>query len=536
MQLTAKLTDQILARLSHRGSTVLASFDTLISAGKVPTDLRWQPSLCLSRGEETILVHILAAPDLPAYLERAVHELSSYPNISVLILARDLILEASGDSPPSRLQAAYAAAAVAERALALGCGLAFEAKRAVHLVFDSRYTVPLPCRSKKETGHIPKWLYKTLSESEKFSPRLQRLFKRFAANYKQATRHNSIPNEREAQLLLNFARSFAKLDERFFLPIEGLETLRNFEMSRATRARDHFFHTFNNLFLGFHILGQLSGGRKIMAEVDKFIEEKATLNPWEVLWFLTCLSHDPGYTAEKFWANFRFTFGIVDDATYEPDMPDQVKEQITDVWDSKFAAPRQDLGDLYNRTVRKWIPPSIAKKGADHFDAALRKAYFDGKVASHSLISGLRLINSCHSQNVPRSRKFNAEAALTACVVAALCMIFHDPRCRATLLASGIPPIAFESLPYACTLMYVDCLQDDRRDISKSRFPAHGVLASVTVRPQIPRVDAEVCLREVPVKGWPGRIAEYESVVRWINTKSNTRFVIDYRSRAELPR
>ena len=247
--------------------------------------------------------------------------------------------------------------------------------------------------------------------------------------------------------------------------------------------------------------------------------------------------HDPGYTAEKFWANFRFTFGIEADASSDAEIPDQVKEEIRDLWDSKFAAPRQDLHDLYNRTVRKWIPPTIARKGADPFDEAVQKAYFDGRVASHSLISGLRLVNSCRTQNVPRAKKFHSETALAACVIAALCMMFHDPKCRGQLQRSGIPPIAFESLPYACVLMYVDCLQDDRRDISISKFNEHGILASIDISPEHRTVKAQVCLPEVPtsVKGWPGRIAEYESVMKWINAESETKFTIDYRSKAKLP-
>ena len=139
-------------------------------------------------------------------------------------------------------------------------------------------------------------------------------------------------------------------------------------MSRATRAKTSFFHTFNNLLLGFHVLGRLSSGRRIIAEIDRSIESDSAaskLNPWEVLWFLTCLFHDPGYTAEKFWANFRFAFGIEANASDDAEIPDQVKEQIRDLWESQYAAPRQDLHDLYNRTVRKWVPPTVANKGAD---------------------------------------------------------------------------------------------------------------------------------------------------------------------------
>ena len=495
--------------------------------------------MCIARGDETILVHILASPDFPPYLERVIKKLREhgFPKVHVLIFARDLILEATEDQPPAQFPAPYAASAVAEKALALGCALAFEAERSVYLVFDSPYAKPRRCRgSGEETGHIPRWLYDRLAASADFSPGLQTLLKRFARDYEQSTRKTSIANDRESQLLIDFAKRFAKLDKRLFIPVEQLDTLRQFEMSRATRARDHFFHTFNNLFLGFHIIGQLFSGRKVISEVDRFIQDGAVsrLHPWEVLWFLTCLFHDPGYTAEKFWANFRFTFGVVDDGSRDEEIPDQIKEQIRDLWNSMYAGPRKDLHDLYNRTVRKWVPPTIAK-GADIFDEAVQQAYFDGRAASHSLISGLRLINSCRSQDVPRPKKYNPEAALTACTIAALCMMFHDPKCRNSLQRFGIPPIAFESLPYACVLMYVDCLQDDRRDISKDRFNKHGVLASIDVSPQHRRVNARVCLPEVPINGWPGRIAEYESVMDWINKNSETRFAIDYRSKAKLP-
>jgi hypothetical protein len=95
--------------------------------------------------------------------------------------------------------------------------------------------------------------------------------------------------------------------------------------------------------LGFHILAGLSSGHKVIAEVDRFIETEgkaSRLHPWEVLWFLTCLNHDPGYTAEKFWANFRFAFGIVEDASDEEEIPDQVKEQIRDLWGEQICGPQ----------------------------------------------------------------------------------------------------------------------------------------------------------------------------------------------------
>ncbi len=542
-RLSSKAKSQLLRRLARNGPATATTLENLIRDRKVPKKFPWQPSWCISRGSEAILVHVLASGDIPPYLERAIEELrkGGYHNAYVLILARDLILETEEDFPPTRQPAAYAASDVAEKAMGLGCALAFEADKVIHLVFDVAYAAPPKCRLfKRETGHIPKWLYGGLATSTDFSPKLQKLIKQFVATYSRATRRDSIPNDREASILLDFAKKFAKADQRFFMPVEHVETLRQFEMSRATHARDHFFHTFNNLFLGFRILGQLFSGRRIIAEVDRFIQGSSStsnLNPWEVLWFLTCMFHDPAYSAENFWANVRFAFGAEAGAKKDGEMPDEVKKHIRDLWDSQYAAPRKDMHDLYRRLVGRWTPPTVAEKSNDPFDAALQAAYFDGKRASHSLISGLRLINLCQTQKVPRAEIYNQKTALTACVIAALSMMFHDPACRDALSRSGIQPIPFESLPYACVLMFVDCLQDDRRDISVSRFQRHGILTSVEVSREHRTVKALVCLPEVPnsVTGWPGRIAEYESVMKWINAKSETNFAIDYRSMAKLP-
>ncbi len=231
----------------------------------------------------------------------------------------------------------------------------------------------------------------------------------------------------------------------------------------------------------------------------------------------------------------RFSYGVQqDEAADDGELPDSVKQKIRDIWDSKFLGPRQDLNDLYNRTVRKWVPPSVRKSKPDFFDSAIQKAYFDGRSTSHSLVSGLRLISLCRSQNVPRLTAYDPDTALTACEIAALSMMFHDPRCRSILTSHGIPPIAFERLPYAALLMFVDSLQDDRRDISVSRFRERGVLNEVGILPDGTAVEAVVRLQEVSIKGWAPRMAEYETVMSWINSESAIQFRIDYKTEAGI--
>jgi hypothetical protein len=113
-------------------------------------------------------------------------------------------------------------------------------------------------------------------------------------------------------------------------------------------------------------------------------------------------------------------------------------------------------------------------------------------------------------------------------------MMFHDPHTRETLCSLGIPSVPFEQLPYAAVLMFADALQDDRRSIRTTEFPAKGVLEAVQVDLSQRIVTARVCLPRLTVDEWPWRIVEYESVLAWINRASDMKFAIDYRSSAKL--
>src|SRR5262249_4804583 len=142
----------------------------------------------------------------------------------------------------------------------------------------------------------------------------------------------------------------------------------------------------------------------------------------------------------------------------------------------------------------------------DDFDPAMRRAYFDGNKCGHSLGAGLNLIKKCKKKRAGQANNFDREKAPKSLGIAALSMMFHDPHSRYTITANGVPPISFEDLPYATTLMFADALQDDRRDITASAFPIDGVLDSITVKSG--SVVATVCLVRIPVKWWPGKIVE----------------------------
>ena len=537
-KLPTRTRKSLLRAVAPGSNACFSELKDLIRSHLIPKTLRWQPTFCIREGSKSILIHALASPRIPPYLKKAAEDLRRHrARVGVVLLARQVDAEVDEDTPPVILSAAEVAAKVAQSCLNIGAGLAIERRGEVHPIFPSNFALPPRCRSTTETGHIPGRFHRGMGDNQGFSQHLRKTFQRFTGVYGRATSGDKVTYDRECELLEDFARSFARGDKRLFFPLGQLDLLREYEQSRANRkARDHFFHTFNNLFLGFQILAGIAGGQQYFARIDRSVAlpRNAKLHAWEILWFLTCVFHDPAYVAKDLWATIRFVFGVEQDVTAtDPAIPEKLATQIRNLWDPVFARARHDLCDLYDSVVRDWLPRSIRENDSGYFDQTLKKAYFNGRYASHSVLSAFKLINNCNADRVPRPRAYSPKVALACCVIAGLSMLFHDQYCRETLEKASIGPIAFEDLPYASLLMFVDCLQDDRRDIGSSRFRKHGVLTDVEVLQRGRKVKATVCLKEVPIEGWAKRIAEYESVLRWVNSKSQIKFAIDYRTRIQ---
>lgn len=494
----------------------------------VPVDLTFGPDVCIRTATGFLLVHVLSAPALPAWVARAARRLRHAAKAAVLVVAPDS-LDESG---------AKVASTVAQDCLRSSAGLAFESGGLVHLVFPPRYRIPRRCASSLEYGHIPTWVLDALAGSSGFSDHVRQALKTFTSDYRALTRRSAPSYNRECGLLLAFAEQLAAGDPRLFFPHGRLELLREFERGGANQsARDHFFHTFNNLLLGFVVLSRAFPPRRNNVSPDRFLADPKGVAPakfWESLWALTCLFHDPGYLAENPWCAHALSLGVFASGKDAPPVPDAMEDRLLGAWDADYLASRKDLRKLFSRTCDPWSPGVTGRKAETQFDLAVRKAYYDGERASHSVISGLSLIQRCRNDQAVPEKGYDKQVALTACEIAGLSMLFHDMHAREIMVEAGVPQIPFEQMPYASTLMFVDALQDDRRDIRTSEFRKHGILSSLDVIPQEQAVHAEVCLREVPLAGWPFRIAEYDSVTRWINTASDMKFHIDYLSRLGL--
>jgi hypothetical protein len=496
---------------------------TSIKAGIIPKRI-FTPDRIFQQDTDYILVHALATGEIPVWVRRATKSIRKHKNIKVLLLAAKTE-ESSGPA---------IASAVADDAQELGFGLAINTDDGTFLVLPPNYKSPKLAKHKNEGGHIPSWLYQRARAATHISSRLREVLEQFCSRYERATRRGEIAYTKECRLLTELTESIAEADPRLFYPLDRLQALRAYERGQANApARDHFFHTLNNFFLGLVVLDGLLAGRHDSDFPDGLIgkmRNRSRLNLWETLWFLTALFHDPGYIPENFWSLVDFAYGLPHDPAADSPVPPEVRQRIENAWNTQFVRARRQMSSLY-RSVLQHNPQkgkNLVAGAATRFDSAAREAYFDGRWTGHSLISGLTLIHQCMVDDTSPHHHFHRPTALHGCDIAALSMLFHDQHCRNTLVAAKIPPISFERLPYAATLMFVDSLQDERRERNRSRFPKVDVLESIRVSQQNRIVTARVCLPRLDFEKWPKRIAEYENVMRWVNSSSFTKLIVEY--------
>jgi hypothetical protein len=528
MDLGAKTVTALCNQLGQSSPLEEVSISSLKRRGVVPKSLPFGPELCLEGGGEAHLVYALASPTLPNWVVNANHSVRNFRKTRITVLATHTATTTGYKN----------AGAVADQCLSLGYGLATECEHGCFLVFPPRYTVPTSALLPNEIGHIPGWILTELSNGVGLSDYLTRALRRLTRAYEEATGVGHLTVDDEAQILMTFAHELRQGDRRLFIPCDLLIVLKEFEHAGGNPgARDHFFHTFNNLLVGFVVLRAFAPNRGPAAYPERFIAPNAgsaqpELALWESLWALTCLFHDPGYMGENYWSTYAVALGADSKPGPEPLLPDTIVARINNAWDTEFIQARKDLTELFRRVAGVWdLTGSAACSIVDTFDPALRRAYFDGQKCGHSLISGLNLIKLCRGVRSVQHPTFDKDKALKGTIIAALGMMFHDPHARSTLTGNGVPPIAFEDLPYAAALMFADALQDDRRDIGQSVFPKRGVLESIAVASS--SVKSVVCLPRIPVKYWPSKIVEYTSVMEWINGASAVRFKIDYETLAK---
>lgn len=290
----------------------------------------------------------------------------------------------------------------------------------------------------------------------------------------------------EADALLEFAKQ-----ELLALGLEpdklaGTAFIRSLEMSGMGPLRDHFFHSFQNYFLGVPIIAQLR------AHFDDYKDQAKLhwdVDPFEV-WFLTAMWHDVGYANQK--------LGDVLSATYG-EQPDE--ETLALVRGKAFLddANTNDgiriLASLIGRLLSRRVPPTEWTEPHEQTTLTprakgIRAAIFDNIAESHGAFGGVRLYRD-YVQSINSMEEDKRAIARQTVLLAGASIPFHDWYFRRSVRAHcGECVIPTTNLLLGCLLTYIDSIQDDRRDLSGGIEP-RVILRSLSVRDGS-RIEADI--------------------------------------------
>src|SRR5207237_944393 len=91
--------------------------------------------------------------------------------------------------------------------------------------------------------------------------------------------------------------------------IKATAMIRTLERDQMGAPRDHFFHSFQNYFLGLTAIAQL---KKEFLSFKSLAKVNWNVEPADV-WFLTALWHDVGYAGQKYSNLYAGAFGNQED-------------------------------------------------------------------------------------------------------------------------------------------------------------------------------------------------------------------------------
>lgn len=372
---------------------------------------------------------------------------------------------------------------------------------------------PIPVTS---LSRVPIELLDSAGKLQGLPSPLKTTVQNLARTYADMVKANKCTDETEEKALLSFAR--AVLTQMGLDPshIKSTAMIRTLERDQLGARRDHFYHSFQNYFLGLAAIAELRGeflSFRALAKVNWDIE------PADV-WFLTALWHDVGYAAQKFDNVFNAAFG-------EDDEENQgIKVEAIHRLLDRPAAQKgmRAMASLMSRLLKPqnaksgWLEPSSNAKLGEHADG-LKRAIHQNILKSHGALSAIRLY--CDYTDDIDNMEPDRQALLKQTVLLACCsMPFHDFWFRSNVrdeCEHCCLPV--EALPFAALLAFVDSIQDDRRNLEAVR-EAVLILEKLLITPPN-RVGAEINIEALDGQQLLDKIIEGRDVLAALDQPQN---------------
>lgn len=335
----------------------------------------------------------------------------------------------------------------------------------VQLIHPPEIAIPI-LRIKKMTKYRPRislGLLRNIAKGKNLPGTLRRGIKNLIRGYERLEGSRAKKGDDEEQKILEgFGNSVLRNMGFTATRLRAPTTIRAIELSKLVTDRDHYFHSFQNYFLGLLAIDRLKNYFESWKSITRLNWE---IDPFDV-WFLTALWHDVGHGIQ----NFPELSAIIFDTAESVQYAESVKYQHLGLPESRIAL--QDISSVIPRLLEPkgyrttWVrqnqntrPTRIQKE----IIKALKKNFVTG----HGAASAIQLHRSL-IEKVNRMRDDSRRELLFQTILFACCSIpFHDWRFREELRKIvGSCWIRNDVMPFGAMLAFIDSIQEDRRELS----------------------------------------------------------------------
>lgn len=303
-------------------------------------------------------------------------------------------------------------------------------------------------------------ILKYLADCENLNGRIGDLVRSFSKEYIEIKPEGNSENE----MIKKFIEQMLTCDERFKLdtdPINFMSEIEKIATNPENRIRDHFFHAFNTMMLGFMIID------KFYDKFDALAKKYGNDITLEFIWILTSLYHDIGYPVLLQQFLICKTYGLEgeNNSTLFGGCVKQIRQEF---WNSSYyclivEALNDLFGHITNNKEEKWVFDGFPHPDqSTKFKNSMKTSFIEK--GAHGTAGALRLAllisNLIKGLEVNKDREFIYRHIM----LASISILFHDLKVRDCFRKSSIKHIRAEDFPFSILLTYVDILQDDRRD------------------------------------------------------------------------
>jgi len=401
--------------------------------------------------------------------------------------------------------------AIAHHYLGLNCHLACEISGRGTLVPPPQGLV-MGRSQKTQQVRMPRFVLRELSRSAVFPQPLRRAVRQAYRAHARLTKKNN--DEAEQDLLRAFGQTVMRAMGFRSGALRAADVLRRIEIAHWNGNRDHFFHSFQNYFIGLIAVSQLV---QVFEDCQVITDLNWRVDPHSV-WFLTALYHDVGYATQRFQDITADIWGMGDSGGV-------VSYTISQfLADPKTQLALREISSLIYRLLclrqpaSTWTPPTLSTRRSPE-EHCVENALADTVGEGHGPASALLL----HRDLMPLINRMGVAKRdlLRQTVWMACCsMPFHDWRFRRALrLRLGSCQVPTNAMPYAATLAFVDSIQEDCRDLS-------GIKTGIRFLEKLvvdagPRVSARVNMKALGEEDVLWKIVEARDVLAALRVPAN---------------